>query len=394
MLKISMNNIQFEYDQNKKSLEEYYNLKREYILESSQLEIAELERRSALAKNASEKKQIETKIEKVKNNFVLDLNKLDVFKRDKTYSNINKDTDKILSDQAYQDKYADIQTKMNPMKKLDIDENNRNNKLATIAQLKEQMTKLQDLQNSEGGENIEGLTEKIKNLDIATKELQATSLSTFEQMGQDIQQAAGAALASGLNTFFNDLIDGSKSASEALKDFVRNFIKSIAQIIVQAMAAYAALLIINAIPGGTAVTSALDLAAKANNANKVVKGARTASAGQHHTGGIAGSSGVRRNIDLATYSHAPRYHTGGVAGFAPNEVPAILERGEEVLTRNDPRHVANGGGGTGGSITVKNINVFTEEQAIEHMNSPAGERAQINMVQRNASAIKRILEDS
>jgi hypothetical protein len=29
---------------------------------------------------------------------------------------------------------------------------------------------------------------------------------------------------------------------------------------------------------------------------------------------------------------APRYHTGGIAGFAPEEVPAILRRGEAVLT--------------------------------------------------------------
>jgi hypothetical protein len=40
-----------------------------------------------------------------------------------------------------------------------------------------------------------------------------------------------------------------------------------------------------------------------------------------------------------------RYHTGGIAGLKADEVPAVLKRGEEVLTQADPRHRDNGGGG-------------------------------------------------
>jgi hypothetical protein len=36
-----------------------------------------------------------------------------------------------------------------------------------------------------------------------------------------------------------------------------------------------------------------------------------------------------------------RYHLGGIAGLRPNEVAAILERGERVLTKNQQK----GGGG-------------------------------------------------
>ena len=54
-----------------------------------------------------------------------------------------------------------------------------------------------------------------------------------------------------------------------------------------------------------------------------------------HKGGIAGLDGS-----------FTRYHSGGIAGRMPNlqanEVPAILQRGEEVLTRKDPRHRDNG----------------------------------------------------
>jgi hypothetical protein len=48
-----------------------------------------------------------------------------------------------------------------------------------------------------------------------------------------------------------------------------------------------------------------------------------------------------------------RYHGGGIAGLRPDEVPAILQRGEEVLTADDPRHRANGG--VGGDVHLKNV---------------------------------------
>jgi len=63
-----------------------------------------------------------------------------------------------------------------------------------------------------------------------------------------------------------------------------------------------------------------------------------------HSGGIAGTRAASRTLPPLALALAPRYHRGGIAGLAPDEVPAILRRGEEVLTRNDPRHRRNGGG--------------------------------------------------
>ena len=58
-----------------------------------------------------------------------------------------------------------------------------------------------------------------------------------------------------------------------------------------------------------------------------------------HTGGIVGSTSIRRGgVPLADFIGARRYHAGGIAH---NEVPAILQRGEEVLRRDDPRHQLN-----------------------------------------------------
>lgn len=52
-----------------------------------------------------------------------------------------------------------------------------------------------------------------------------------------------------------------------------------------------------------------------------------------HTGGVAGAGGASRSVDPAIFAAAPRYHTGGIAGLAPDEIPAILQRGERVIPR-------------------------------------------------------------
>ena len=54
-----------------------------------------------------------------------------------------------------------------------------------------------------------------------------------------------------------------------------------------------------------------------------------------HDGGIAGLSGSRRAVPALAFAHAPRLHGGGWPGLRPDEVPAILERGERVLAKNE-----------------------------------------------------------
>lgn len=54
----------------------------------------------------------------------------------------------------------------------------------------------------------------------------------------------------------------------------------------------------------------------------------------YHKGGIAGNDNApTRTVPAAAFAHARRYHNGGVAGLGPDEVPAILQRGERVLPR-------------------------------------------------------------
>jgi hypothetical protein len=65
--------------------------------------------------------------------------------------------------------------------------------------------------------------------------------------------------------------------------------------------------------------------------------------GIYHKGGIAGSPSSSRLLPAAVWAGAARYHTGGIAGLRPDEVPAVLQRGERVLPR---------GADPGGAVTV------------------------------------------
>lgn len=89
-----------------------------------------------------------------------------------------------------------------------------------------------------------------------------------------------------------------------------------------------------------------------------------------HQGGVVGrDAGPARTVDASLFLTAPRYHTGGIAGLAPDELPAILRRGEAVLT---PQQMAALGSGMRESrqppvtvvmnITTPDTNGFRQSQ--------------------------------
>lgn len=54
-----------------------------------------------------------------------------------------------------------------------------------------------------------------------------------------------------------------------------------------------------------------------------------------HAGGVAGAPGPGRSVPALAFAGAERFHGGGWPGLRPGEVPAILERGERVLSRRE-----------------------------------------------------------
>lgn len=75
-----------------------------------------------------------------------------------------------------------------------------------------------------------------------------------------------------------------------------------------------------------------------------------------HKGGVIGSEGISSRVAPASaWNSAPRYHTG----FAPDEYPAILQRGEGVFTPGQMKALGAGMKGDekeGGTVIVINAN--------------------------------------
>ena len=118
------------------------------------------------------------------------------------------------------------------------------------------------------------------------------------------------------------------------------------------------------------------------------------SAGVQHDGGVTGSTSRRRSVPAGLFSGAVKYHTGGVAGLAPNEVPAILQKGEEVLTRTDPRHRMNGGGAQApaASPNITMVNAIDSEGVLSAaLSTKAGEKVFLNTIRANKATVKQIL---
>jgi len=76
-----------------------------------------------------------------------------------------------------------------------------------------------------------------------------------------------------------------------------------------------------------------------------------------HAGGMVGSAGPGRIVPAHAFVNAPRMHSGGWAGLRPDEVPAILQRGERVLSRRE----AAGYGATAAQTVNVTINARDAE---------------------------------
>lgn len=95
-----------------------------------------------------------------------------------------------------------------------------------------------------------------------------------------------------------------------------------------------------------------------------------------HEGGVAGAPGSEtftRAVPASMFTRARRYHSGGLVG---DEVPAILKKGELVLTKEQQAAAARGGS----SPIVININSSTGDPAEIRRSAAAGARAALGVM--------------
>lgn len=227
-------------------------------------------------------------------------------------------------------------------------------------------------------EAIGGEDARNKILALESLRNSITQLSQLTEIsGKRINDSLVEGGASALDRFAEAVANG-QSAVSALRDsflqFAADFLREIAQMIIKQA-------LLNALTGG-----------KGEGGGGGIGGfIATAIGALFHSGGIAGRSGPSRRISPGWFQNAVRYHTGGIAGLKPNEVPAILEKGEEILTENDPRHIMNGGGAAA-APNIKVVNAIDAGSFIsEGLNSSVGESALLNYVRANSTAVKQAL---
>jgi hypothetical protein len=147
----------------------------------------------------------------------------------------------------------------------------------------------------------------------------AAEWGNIQKRSQEASASIAQAFASNVTSGLMDMITGAKSVGEAFSAMAQGIIKDIANIIVKLLVEYAISKAIagfrGGVGGGGGGMFGLGLF------------------GILHEGGEAGAPPATRTASAGLLSSARRYHSGGVAGLNPGEVPAILERGEHVMTR-------------------------------------------------------------
>lgn len=199
----------------------------------------------------------------------------------------------------------------------------------------------------------------------------------FVATGKEINQQFASMATSAIDRFAQAVAEGENvlgALRDAFLQFAADFLRYIAQMIIQQ-------LIFNLISGGGSGEGGL---------GGWISGQIS------HSGGVAGESTRSRNVDPIWFANARRMHTGGIAGLAPNEVPAILERGETIRTEEQEaeiqRQLAAGQSGSMGTPSIKIVNAFNEADVVSAgLNTDVGEKALINRVRNNPQAFKQAL---
>jgi tape measure domain-containing protein len=185
------------------------------------------------------------------------------------------------------------------------------------------------------------------------------------------------------------LIDGTEKLSDSWKDFGRaignifaSFLKNIA----------------NAIISIQAMKIAQDVTNSTSEAGSFFSGLFTsvASAAVAHSGTVVGGSSgmVRSGVPASVWANAPRYHNGtnGPLGLRADEHAAILQKGEEVLSKDNPRNVLNGGGKAssagGGSNGIRQVLAIGDTEIAKAMAGSAGEDTVMTHLKANITTVR------
>jgi len=156
-------------------------------------------------------------------------------------------------------------------------------------------------------------------------QLATEAVRDYADKAKETGQGIGEALTSGFRGAEDAVAEFVKTGKLGMRDLVASILADLAKVSVRRFV----------------------LAPIANALSGVLGSLGPAFASVLHSGGVVGSAGPLRSVPVLAFAGAPRMHAGGVAGLRPDEVPAILQRGERVLSRAETRTFdrARGDGG-------------------------------------------------
>lgn len=251
----------------------------------------------------------------------------------------------------------------------------------TNLKLQEAIDKARAMWQAIGGPEADVALTKLDNLkikaDASTNSISFLGLSTKQVEGLSGKFADG--IVGAFDSFAQAVARGEnamQALGKAFIQFAAEFLREIAKMILKQMVLNAISSVMGGFGGGAGVAAA-------------------------HTGGVVGSVGaglgnMRRTVAPALFASALAYHTGGVAGLRPDEVPAVLKKGEEVITEADPRHRNNEGAAPAaapsGPTAIRNILLLDPASAADYIGSSHGEQVVMSMIKKNSPTIKQMLK--
>lgn len=234
--------------------------------------------------------------------------------------------------------------------------------------------------------NLTNLVSKVKEVRTETThskgevELMNTAYSVLNDGAMTAFEGIASGLA-GIATGATSSRDAFASLGQAMAQWAAEALRQMAKVIIQQLISLAIQKALQSYFGG---------------GGSDVQMPDTSSFGQYaslfHTGGVVGrgKAGGKR-VNPLVFEGAVRYHSGGIAGLAPNEVPAVLQKGEEVITKNDPRHRDNANSSSSNQQPLTVINTFDPVEAMNlALSSSNGRKVLIRAMGREQRAVKRI----
>lgn len=213
---------------------------------------------------------------------------------------------------------------------------------------------------------------------------------TFTKMDSTVVQGVLDGLATGLQSVTDSLVEvlsGTMSLGDAFRSlgatvtkFFADFLMKIAQAILQQM-------VLNSLAGfgggiGAAAASLGGVAAK-------------------HNGGMVGSKTTggqqrKNSVSPSLFVGAPRFHDGGLPGLKSDEVPIIAQKGEQILSKDDPNNILNQGSGSGSGASnpqdIRVINAIDSASVVAAgLNAPENSKVILNYIKANKQAVKQVL---